>query len=37
MMSSLHNQIRVLIVDDEMPARQRLIDLLRKDESVAVI
>ncbi len=36
-MSSLHNQIRVLIVDDEMPARQRLIDLLRKDESVAVI
>ena len=29
--------IRVLIVDDEAPARQRLADLLRKDSQVAVI
>ncbi len=29
--------IRVLVVDDEMPARQRLIDLLRKDPQVGAI
>ena len=36
-MSSLREQIHVLVVDDEMPARQRLIDLLRQDASVATI
>src|SRR3984957_11234031 len=30
-------QIRVLVVDDEAPARQRLIDLLRKDLQIARI
>jgi two-component system, LytTR family, response regulator len=29
--------IRVLVADDELPARQRLIDLLRRDEQVAAI
>ncbi len=29
--------IRVLVVDDEMPARQRLVDLLRKDAEVGSI
>ena len=36
-MSSVREQIRVLVVDDERPARQRLIDLLRKDAGVAEI
>jgi two-component system, LytTR family, response regulator len=36
-MSSLHEPIRVLVVDDELPARQRLIDLLRNDDSVGAI
>jgi two-component system LytT family response regulator len=36
-MSSPREQIRVLVVDDEMPARQRLVDLLRKDASVGPI
>jgi two-component system LytT family response regulator len=31
------NSIRVLVVDDEAPARQRLADLLRKDSQVAAI
>jgi two-component system LytT family response regulator len=30
-------RIRVLVVDDEAPARQRLVDLLRKDSQVASI
>lgn len=30
-------RIRVLVVDDELPARQRLIDLLRKDSQVGSI
>ena len=30
-------RIRVLVVDDELPARQRLIDLLRKDARVSAI
>src|SRR5580765_1267632 len=30
-------QIRVLVVDDEAPARQRLIDLLKKDPQVGSI
>jgi two-component system, LytTR family, response regulator len=30
-------QIRVLIADDELPARQRLLDLLRKDAAVGAI
>jgi two-component system LytT family response regulator len=34
---TMHDSIRVLIVDDEAPARQRLADLLRKDPQVAVI
>ena len=29
--------IRVLVADDELPARQRLIDLLRRDEQVASV
>jgi two-component system LytT family response regulator len=29
--------LRVLVVDDEMPARQRLLDLLRKEEDVATL
>src|SRR5258708_11504990 len=29
--------IRVLVADDELPARQRLVDLLRRDEQVAAI
>src|SRR5215471_19755016 len=36
-MSSLHEPIHVLVVDDERPARQRLIDLLRKDAGVGRI
>jgi two-component system LytT family response regulator len=32
-----HNLIRVLVVDDEPPARQRLVDLLRKDSQVGNI
>jgi two-component system, LytTR family, response regulator len=31
------DSIRVLVADDEMPARQRLVDLLRKDAQVAQI
>jgi two-component system LytT family response regulator len=31
------DSIRVLVVDDEAPARQRLADLLRKDEQIAAI
>ena len=31
------DQIRVLVVDDEAPARQRLIDLLKKDPQVASV
>ena len=31
------DSIRVLIVDDEAPARQRLADLLRKDAQIAAI
>src|SRR5476649_458674 len=30
-------QIRVLVVDDEAPARQRLIDLLRKDPQIGSV
>ncbi len=29
--------IRILVADDELPARQRLIDLLRRDEGIAAI
>jgi two-component system LytT family response regulator len=37
-MSSLPpERIRVLVVDDEAPARQRLVDLLRKDPQVASV
>src|SRR5262245_31760841 len=36
-MPSPPERIRVLVVDDERPARQRLIDLLRKDASVGAI
>jgi two-component system, LytTR family, response regulator len=37
-MSSLPPElIRVLVVDDEAPARQRLVDLLRKDPQVACV
>jgi len=34
-MSSPHERLRVLVVDDEAPARQRLVDLLHKDVGVA--
>ena len=34
---SVPDSIRVLVVDDEAPARQRLADLLRKDAQVAAI
>jgi two-component system LytT family response regulator len=30
-------QIAVLVADDELPARQRLVDLLRRDEQVAAV
>jgi two-component system, LytTR family, response regulator len=36
-MSSPHERLRVLVVDDEAPARQRLVDLLRKDSGVGQI
>jgi two-component system, LytTR family, response regulator len=36
-MSSPPERLRVLVVDDEAPARQRLIDLLRKDSGVGHI
>ena len=36
-MSSPRERLRVLVVDDEAPARQRLIDLLRKDTGVEAI
>ncbi len=36
-MSSQPERLRVLVVDDEAPARQRLVDLLRKDRGVARI
>ena len=36
-MSSRHERLRVLVVDDEAPARQRLVDLLRKDAGVGQI
>ncbi len=36
-MSSQPERLRVLVVDDEAPARQRLVDLLRKDRGVACI
>jgi two-component system LytT family response regulator len=36
-MSSLCEPLRALVVDDETPARQRLIDLLRKDADVGPI
>jgi hypothetical protein len=29
------DRIHVLVADDELPARQRLVDLLRRDEQVA--
>lgn len=32
-----HESIRVLVADDEQPARQRLIDLLRRDEQIASV
>ena len=32
-----HEPIHVLVADDELPARQRLIDLLRRDEQVASV
>jgi two-component system LytT family response regulator len=37
MIASLSEGIRVLVVDDEAPARQRLIDLLRQDSQVKVV
>ena len=36
-MPCLHEHIRVLVVDDERPARQRLVDLLRTDGGVGTI
>jgi two-component system, LytTR family, response regulator len=36
-MPSPHERLRVLVVDDEAPARQRLVDLLRKDGGVGQI
>ena len=36
-MSSPHERLHVLVVDDEAPARQRLVDLLRKDAGVASV
>jgi two-component system LytT family response regulator len=36
-MSSPPDRLRVLVVDDEAPARQRLVDLLRKDAGVGRI
>ena len=36
-MVPLHERISVLVVDDEIPARQRLADLLRKDPQVGSI
>ena len=36
-MPSPHERLRVLVVDDEAPARQRLVDLLRKDAGVGQI
>jgi two-component system LytT family response regulator len=36
-MSSPHERLRVLVVDDEEPARQRLVDLLRHDVGVASV
>jgi two-component system LytT family response regulator len=37
MIDGLPDGIRVLVVDDEIPARQRLIDLLRRDTDVTVV
>jgi len=37
MASPNHDHIRVLVVDDETPARQRLLDLLQKDSQVRKI
>src|SRR5215472_4060744 len=37
MASPNHDHIRVLVVDDETPARQRLLDLLHKDSQVRKI
>jgi two-component system LytT family response regulator len=37
MSNSLSEGIRVLVVDDEVPARQRLVDLLRRDTTVTSI
>jgi two-component system, LytTR family, response regulator len=36
-MAQLTEPIRVLVVDDEAPARQRLIDLLKKDPQVGSV
>jgi len=37
-MTAAHPEgIRVLVVDDEAPARQRIIDLLEKDEQVGLV
>jgi len=36
-MSSPHERLRVLVVDDEAPARQRLVDLLHKDVGVGSV
>jgi two-component system LytT family response regulator len=37
MNASTPDPIHVLVADDELPARQRLMDLLRRDEQVAVV
>src|SRR5215469_9494613 len=36
-MAQLAESIRVLVVDDEAPARQRLVDLLKKDPQVGIV
>jgi two-component system, LytTR family, response regulator len=36
-MSSPHERLRVLVVDDEAPARQRLVDLLHRDAGVGSV
>lgn len=37
MINAPHDTVRVLVVDDEAPARQRLIDLLRQDPHVTAV
>ncbi|MBW8749276.1 MAG: response regulator, partial [Acidobacteria bacterium] len=37
MTSQSSERLRVLVVDDEAPARQRIVDLLRKDAQIETV